>query len=131
VIHAAYFDSSAILKLVLDEPESDALRRWAREVTVRLSSTIAAIEVVRAARKEGRNAARQAAEALVAFDIKPLGIDVVQRAATTPPLSLRSLDAIHLATSLTLGEEGRRFVTYDRRLAEAATAAGLEVVAPA
>jgi predicted nucleic acid-binding protein len=56
--------------------------------------------------------------------------EVRQIAAALDPLPLRTLDAIHLATALSLAAELDRIVTYDARLAEAAEHAGLPVVAP-
>jgi uncharacterized protein len=49
--------------------------------------------------------------------------------ALTPP-ELRSLDALHIAAALTLGEDLAEFVTYDDRMVKAARAHGLPVVSP-
>jgi uncharacterized protein len=56
--------------------------------------------------------------------------DILDRAARLPPATLRTLDAIHLASALALGEALGSVVTYDVRLGEAAREAGLDVVAP-
>lgn len=56
--------------------------------------------------------------------------DVVEAAVSAQPETLASLDAIHLASALTLGEEVDALVTYVERLADAAKAAGLAVLAP-
>lgn len=55
----------------------------------------------------------------------------METAAALAPISLRTLDAIHLASALSLGEVVRTFVTYDERLRTAGTAAGVEIAAPA
>ena len=60
-----------------------------------------------------------------------LGADTTELAGSLAPARLRSLDAIHLASALAVAPELDAFVTYDARLADAARAAGLEVVVPA
>ena len=52
-------------------------------------------------------------------------------ARTVTPPAVRTLDAIHLATALRMSDQLTTFVTYDRRLADAAIAAGLTVDSPA
>lgn len=61
-----------------------------------------------------------------------LGLDeeVRQEASTIGATTLRSLDAVHLATALAIGDEDLEFITYDPRLADAARAEGLTVVQP-
>ncbi|MBA2506727.1 MAG: PIN domain-containing protein [Thermoleophilaceae bacterium] len=119
------------MKLVVTENESqalsDAVAGW-RHTTCEL----AVIEVARAAgRAHGARETRARVDALFAeIDlIVPTG-EVVRRAREVAPTMLRSLDAIHLATALSLGESLGAFATYDRRLADAARDAGLDVVAP-
>jgi hypothetical protein len=63
-------------------------------------------------------------------DLVPITRDLLETAADLGPPSLRSLDALHLATALSLGSALDAFVVYDERLARAATEAGLPVVAP-
>jgi uncharacterized protein len=60
-----------------------------------------------------------------------LSAGIADAAAKLEPPSLRTLDAVHLASALSLGDDLGAFVAYDRRLAEAAEAAGIEVLAPA
>ena len=131
----SYLDASAIVKLATEEPESEALRAWLRERSSTITSRISIVEVARAiARKtesgaeRGRGALR---EAFTSVSILELDADIANRAADVGPRTVRALDAIHLATALAIGSELAEFVTYDQRLAEAARAAGLEVVAPA
>ena len=72
-----------------------------------------------------------AEEVLARIDLRPLDASTVDKASELPPQSLRSLDAIQLASALDLGDALGPFITYDRRLGEAASRAGLHVVAPA
>lgn len=130
-----YLDASAIVKLGTAEPESLALRAWLRNRSPLLTSRISTVEVARAiGRNEagsvaaGRAAAR---EVFTSVALTELDAGIANRAAELGPATLRALDAIHLATALALGDELAAFVTYDGRLADAARAAGLEVIAPA
>lgn len=127
---AAYVDSSALTKLVLDEAESIAMRRWYVEHQRVLCSRIGVVETRRAVARgmhdpEHLDVIMRSVE-LVEFDAA-----IARQAATVAPPSLRTLDAIHLASGLALGAEIDAFVTYDDRLAEAARAVGLPVVRPA
>ena len=67
---------------------------------------------------------------LAGVDLVPITRDLLEAAADPGPPSSRDLDALHLATALSLGSALDAFVVYDGRLAEAATGAGLPVVAP-
>lgn len=130
-----YLDASAIVKLATAEPETRALRAWLLERSPLITSRISTVEVARAiARKtEGRAARGRSAvrEAFTAVSLSELDADIASLAADLGPPTVRALDAIHLATALAIGNELAEFVTYDRRLADAARAAGLEVMAPA
>lgn len=129
-----YLDASAIVKLATDEPESMALRAWLKERSPLVTNRISTVEVARAiGRKQegsagiGRSAAH---EAFTSVAVAELDAAIADRAADLSPPTLRALDAIHLATALAIGDELTAFVTYDARLADAARAVGLEVVAP-
>jgi len=123
-----YLDASALVKLVRIEAETPALRETVRMPDVRAASSVIAVaEVGRAARRMGRSP-DEALGGVVLMDVSDA---ILQRAAVIDPPSLRTLDAIHLATALTLGDDLDGFVAYDRRLEEAATAAGLRVLSPA
>lgn len=124
-----YLDTSAFVKLVRSEPESSALRRElaGREL---LSSALLTVEGRRAARRYGELAARRARVALTAITLVPLDEPILQAAAELEPAELRSLDALHLATVVSLGEDLERLFCYDARLMEAAQALGIEVSQP-
>lgn len=127
-----YLDSSALVKLVVREPESAALLSFLRKHGERASSALALTEVPRALRRAGfgRVERRRARAVLGGVALVDADRRILSAAALEPP-TLRTLDAIHLATALTLGEELAALVTYDRRLTEAAGRAHVEVLAPA
>lgn len=127
-----YLDSSALAKLVLHEPESPALAAWIRDWPDRLSSVVSAVEVRRALRRVSAppTLMRRLAEIMESLSLVRLDPPILELAGALPGVSLRSLDAIHLATALSIGDAPEAFVTYDARLAQAAKRARLNVVAP-
>jgi predicted nucleic acid-binding protein len=124
-----YLDTSAFIKLVRSEPESIALRRElaGREL---LSSALLVVEARRVARRYGEIASRRARAGLSTITLLPLDRMVLDAAADLDPAELRSLDALHLATALSIGEDLARLYCYDTRLADAARAVGIEVSQP-
>lgn len=127
----AYLDSSALVKTIVREPESAALRRFLRRVPVHASSSLATTEVVRAVRRADPVATARAREALGRIVILELTDDLLLEAGLLDPPELRTLDAIHLAAARTLGGDLAAVVTYDERMATAAAHLGLPVEAPA
>lgn len=126
-----YVDASALVKLVITEPESDALREFLGGEPNLYSSRIAAVEVRRAvARQTERDAGQQVDALLKTVHFLELDELMSLAAAVAPPPSLRSLDAIHLAAAMSISESLRAVIAYDTRLAAAAMSAGLEVRAP-
>jgi hypothetical protein len=127
-----YLDSSALLKLLFDEPESAALEDWtsARAGSPMVSSELARVEVIRACRRLNPDALPEARRLLASLDLVPLTRDLIDDAAEVGESTLRSLDAIHLASAISIGADLTEFVVYDRRLAEAASNAGLEAIRP-
>lgn len=128
-----YADSSALLKLVFDEQESAALEAWLTKHATGplISSELARIEVVRASRRLDPAAVADARALLAQVDLVPLTRDVLDRAADVGDASLRSLDALHLASALSVQRHLTALVAYDERLASAARDAGLTVAQPA
>lgn len=127
----AYLDASAIVKLIVNEPESAALVAALKRMDRHVTSRIATVEVMRAAaRRRSVNADRLHA-VLDALDIIELTEEVGSRAGSMAPTNLRSLDAIHLASAVGIRRELTSFVVYDERLADAARLLGLPVLAPA
>lgn len=125
-----YLDSSAIVKLAVDETSSAALRRYLRRRSL-LSSALARTEVLRALRGEGDEAIARGRRVLADIDLVRINDRVLEAAATLGPPELRSLDAIHLATAQRLGADLATLVTYDDRLADAARQLGCRVASPA
>jgi hypothetical protein len=124
-----YLDASAIVKLVALEPESDELVKVIRADPQVLSSAIARTEVVRSVRRAGGSIAR-AERVLATIALIPVDEAILREAASLRPPTLRTLDAIHVASALSVGDDIDGLVTYDARQAEAASLAGLDVLSP-
>lgn len=128
---ADYLDTSAFLKLVRAESGSEALRAsLGHTPKERVSSALLRTEGQRAAARYGPAMLRRARVALATVTLMALDDAVLDAAASLEPPEMRSLDAIHLASALELGDELDRFYCYDARLARAAASRGLNVVAP-
>lgn len=127
-----YLDSAAIVKLVHAESESQALRDWLdeRAGTGWISSALAEVESFRALARYAPQAAVRLHLVLDLIELIDLDPGVRILAQTVRPATVRSLDAIHLATALGIGARLTSFVTYDKRLADAARDAGLPVDTP-
>jgi uncharacterized protein len=124
-----YLDSSAIVKLVVREPETARLVEALRADPVVVSSHVAWTEVVIAIRRAGRSTAR-AERILDSIALVPIDEAILRGAATLGPKDLRTLDAIHLATAISLRPDVRTMITYDIRQSHAASALGLDVLTP-
>lgn len=124
-------DTSAAAKLVVVEKGSTALKRWltSREDQA-FSSDLLRTELLRATRRAAPEQMVQARAVLDSLILVKLSTTVCERAAMLEPDVLRSLDALHLAAALEVGDELEGVVTYDRRLADGAEALGISVVAP-
>lgn len=128
-----YLDSAAIVKLVHAEAESAALRAWLdeRAETSWISSVLAEVESFRALARYVPEAAARLPAVLDQIDLIDLDPPVRVLAQSVRPATVRSLDAVHLGTALHVRQALTSFVTYDKRLLEAAAAAGLPADAPA
>jgi predicted nucleic acid-binding protein len=126
-----YLDSSALLKLIFEEPETPGLIAFLQRWPARVSSALARVEVMRiAARVQDRVVEREARRVLRGIHLVRVDDGVIAAAAAIALPGLRSLDAIHLATLQTFGHHLAGMVVYDRRLAAAAREQGLAVWAP-
>ncbi|GAB2636902.1 type II toxin-antitoxin system VapC family toxin [Kribbella swartbergensis] len=127
-----YLDSAAIVKLAHAESESQALRDWldVRAETGWTSSVLAEIESSRALARYAPDAVVRLHPVLDLIDLVELDAGIRILAQTVRPATVRSLDAIHLATALRIRPQLTSFVTYDKRLADAARSAGLPVDVP-
>jgi uncharacterized protein len=127
-----YLDSAAVVKLVHAEAESQALRDWLdeRADTGWISSALVEIESFRALARHAPDAVTRLHPVLDLIELSDLDPSVRILAQTIRPANVRSLDAIHLATALQLRAQLTSFITYDKRLADAARIAGLTVDMP-
>jgi len=128
---AIYLDSSAIVKLVVQEKESAALRRYLRRRAPLVVSALARTEVARALLPLGATAVQRGHDVLTSLEVIRVTDRVLLEAGSLLPLEIRSLDAIHLATMRQLGVSLRRLVTYDKRMSLTAGQLGIATVAPA
>jgi hypothetical protein len=127
-----YLDASALVKIVVAEPESGALLAFLRSRPERMSSALSLTEVPRALRRAQFDGAvrRRAQRVLARLALVDVDRRILSAAAALEPSALRTLDAIHLATALVVREDLDGLVTYDRHLAAAAERLDLEVLAP-
>ncbi len=128
---AFYIDTSALVKLVVREPETDGLRDWLAE-TPRdpVTCDLARTELLRAVRRVAPDLLVQARMVLDLVTITDVTTAVFEAAGRLDPAILRTLDAIHVAAALDLGDDLEGMVTYDERLAQAAEQNGIRVTAP-
>lgn len=128
---AHYVDTSALVKLVVAEPETSALRAWLTEdERGPVSCDLARTELIRAVRRVAVDRMELARRVLDALTLLDVTTEIFEQAGRLAPPSMRSLDAVHLAAALSLGDDLEALVTYDDRLAEAARAHGIHVLAP-
>ena len=129
---AYYMDTSALVKLIVREPETAALTGWLEaEPREPVSCDLVRTELMRTVRRAAPELAPNARRVLDAVTLTKVTTATFERAGRLEPVRLRSLDAIHLAAALDLGDDLHGLVTYDGPMASAALAAGIEVIAPA
>lgn len=127
-----YLDSSAVIKLVRREAETSALQDWLdqRRDQSLVTSELGRVEVLRVARRAGDSALGAARAVLGQLDLVALDRAVQDIACDIGRPLLRTLDALHLASAMMLGDALTALVAYDRRLADAARDIGLIVASP-
>jgi uncharacterized protein len=127
-----YADTSAVIKLLVEEADSKAFAAFydAHADAEWVSSALLRIELTRAVMRAMPTLLPDARDLLLAFSSIAIDDDIVEGAMNEPGRSLRSLDAIHLATARILAPELDGLLTYDDRLGKAATDAGLPVASP-
>jgi len=129
---AYYIDTSALAKLVVAEPETAALQAWfAERERNPVSCDLARTELLRSVRRAAPDCVVRAREVLDSVTLIEVTTAMFEGAGLLDPAILRTLDAVHLAAALVLGDELDGLVTYDDRLAQAALANGITVIAPA
>lgn len=128
-----YLDTSAFLKMVLDEAESAVLLKYleGHPAGRLVSSSLLAVEARRGVLRH--RSARLPRTDVLLGQVEQIGISeaVIESASRLPDPMLRPLDAIHLATALLIRDDVEELLTYDVRLRGAAAAHGLPTVAPA
>jgi predicted nucleic acid-binding protein len=127
----AYLDTSAVVKLLMRERETAGLRRELRHWPRRASSSLLRVELLRAIKRAGLpRLSAPTRRYLAAISLIRMDDALLDRAGDLDPVSLRSLDAIHLASALTLGSDLGVVVTYDDRMLQGAAALGLPTASP-
>ena len=119
------------MKLIVNERETRALRAFLQGHPLRITSRVTTVEVSRTVAGHSEAAKAQLHTAFKRVALIELSTETAAAAADVGPAALRTLDAIHVASARSVGGELGAFVTYDTRLAEAATTAGLHVESPA
>ena len=130
MLDIAYLDSSAIVKTVIEEPESKALRQFLRDFEIHASAELARTEVLRAVRRANANAVPRAYEAFERLVLIAVTESLLDAAGTLDPPELRTLDAIHLAAARTVAAQLGALVTYDARMTRAGSALAFPVATP-
>ena len=126
-----YLDTFALVKLVIEEAESEALERWlVLQEQPFTTSVIGRVELIRACRRIEPDSVATANLLLADLPFVPLTSWVVETAENIGPPTLRSLDALHLASAFELGDALTGFIAYDKRLRDAAVLTNLPVMTP-
>ena len=127
---ATYLDSSALVKLAVQEPESGALRRYLKRRRPLVSSALARTEVLRALLLEGDEALTRGRAVLASVELIRINDRILNAAAVLRPPEIGSLDAIHLATAQHLGTDLGRVVTYDEGMLHTAMQLRIRTAVP-
>lgn len=126
-----YLDTSALVKLVIEEAESEALEHWlVLQEQPFTTSVIGRVELIRACRRMDPASVATANLLLADLPVVPLTSWVMETAENIGPSTLRSLDALHLASAFELGDTLTGFIAYDKRLRDAAVLTNLPVMTP-
>ena len=124
-------DSSALVKLIVNEQHSKSLGSWIDSCKQDLFiSELARTEVSRAIARVDPNLNKQFNAILTRFGVIRVSTQVLTIAAVLSPTTLRTLDAIHLASCVILSDDLTGFVTYDNAQASAASINSIEVITP-
>jgi hypothetical protein len=119
-----------VVKLIVAEPETAALRSFLAKHSTFVSSRLTAVEVARALARAGIEVDDALERVLSGIHQVAIGEPILAAASRLRPPSLRTLDAIHLSTAMAAGSDIAVLVSYDRRLTEAAAAAGIPTASP-
>jgi predicted nucleic acid-binding protein len=126
-----YLDTSALVKLVIEEVESPHLEQWlVYQEQPFTTSVLGRVELIRACRRIDPAAVATANLLLADLPIVPMTSLIYETAENIGPPTLRTLDALHLAAAFEMGDALTSFVAYDKRLRDAAALANLPVNTP-
>ncbi len=126
-----YLDTSAFMKLITPEPETPGLQRFLKTRSLRASSGLLRTEALRAAMRVSQQHVAKVRRQVHRVALIDVSRELLEDTGTLAPPDLRSVDAIHVAAALSLGDDLGELVTYDARMPAAAEAHGLHVVIPA
>jgi uncharacterized protein len=130
-VKVAYVDASALVKLFKPERETAAFHRALQDWPVQAASELIRVESVCTARGLGGEAVLERARAILErIELVPLSAEIIELATGAFTPALRAMDAIHLATAVTMREDLGAVFVYDSDLQAAAQAEGLNVIAP-
>ncbi len=127
---AYYLDTSALVKLVVQEAETAALRAWLQPSLDLVSCDLSRTELVRAVRRVAPDRLQDIRAVLDGLILLEVPTSTFESAGRLGPDGLRSLDATHLAAALGLGDDLEGIVSYDEPFAQAARLQGVRVLAP-
>lgn len=127
---AVYTDTSALVRLLLDEPDALAVERELDTFDWRVASRLLQVELRRVSLRE--DCRHDADQLLTDVSLIAMDEEILAAAETIVPTTVATLDAIHLATAVRLADEGKldAMMTYDKRLADGARRHGLTVLSP-
>ena len=124
-----YLDSSAILKLIIKEAESDSLRKFIN--TKVITSAISRVEVIRTLSLNDESLIIAGQMVLEKFELMPLSRPILTIAENfSSQITLRSLDALQVASVIFLSPMVKSLITYDKNMIKNAKALGIIVVSP-
>lgn len=126
----AYLDTSAFVKLCWPEPESEALLSYLGGWPLRVSAALLWTEALRAAQRQPAARVEQARRLLQRLPMIEVDRTLFRQAGLLGPATMRSLDAIHIATAMSLGPDLGVMITYDETMVDAAGLFGLPVALP-
>jgi predicted nucleic acid-binding protein len=129
-VGAVYLDTSVLGRVLLDEPDTPAIRRELERFDRHVSSRLLGVELRRLGRREDMLV--HAEELLSGKLLVPMDDEILTSAETLTPSTVATLDAIHLATAVRLAGENEldAIMTYDKQLATGAETHGIAVVSP-
>lgn len=129
-MRTVYLDTSVLGRVLLDEPDTPAIRRELGRFERHISSGLLSVELHRLGLRS--NMLALVSELLSGQVLIPVDAEILAAAETIAPPTVATLDAIHLATAVSLSTAGKldALMTYDRQLATGAREHGLEVLAP-